>query len=242
MITFHLAARDADFLYKLALPYAYAVPAGTPLVVPAPLPATGPYRIASYDAKRGYRLVRNRYFHEWSPAAQPSGYPDVIVRRLGGTPAEDVKAVLGGKADLADDQEQMPPPLLERLKTQHASRLVFQPAAGTLYILLNPTLPPFDDLRVRQALNLAVDRRRLAALTTPGRPDVPAAAPELPGLPAVLPVHPRSEGERRVDRPGPRPRSQPRQGIGDKRRSGEGRHPDLLALRQGRRPTTWSPS
>jgi peptide/nickel transport system substrate-binding protein len=36
---------------------------------------------------------------------------------------------------------------------------------GTFYAQLNPTLPPFNDLRVRQAVNFAVDRKRLIALT-----------------------------------------------------------------------------
>ena len=80
-VTFHLTAPDPDFLAKLALPDAFAVPAGTPArdVGTHPIPATGPYRIAFFGKKtKTIRLVRNRFFREWSADAQPQGYPDSI--------------------------------------------------------------------------------------------------------------------------------------------------------------------
>ena len=69
-VTFHLTSPDPDFSYKLALPAAFAVPAGTPLHPRAFIPATGPYKIASFDPKHGIRLVRNPGFT--SGHAQPS--------------------------------------------------------------------------------------------------------------------------------------------------------------------------
>src|SRR5262249_17475443 len=63
-ITFHLVAADPDFLYKLALPEAFALPAATQIAARGPLPATGPYRVASFDG-REVKLVRNKYFHQW---------------------------------------------------------------------------------------------------------------------------------------------------------------------------------
>ena len=49
-VAFHLVASDPEFLDKLALPFAYLVPAGTPArdTRTLRLPATGPYMIASY--------------------------------------------------------------------------------------------------------------------------------------------------------------------------------------------------
>jgi peptide/nickel transport system substrate-binding protein len=83
-ITFHLTQPDPDFLYKLALPIADAVPADTPLTAHLPLPATGPYRVAHYDAKHGVvRLVRNPRFKVWSAEAQPAGFPAAIVEKYG---------------------------------------------------------------------------------------------------------------------------------------------------------------
>ena len=78
-VTFRLTKPDPDFLYKLALPFASAVPSATgDAEARAPLPATGPYMFESYDPKEGLVLVRNPHFREWSPVAQPDGYPDRI--------------------------------------------------------------------------------------------------------------------------------------------------------------------
>jgi peptide/nickel transport system substrate-binding protein len=79
-VTFHLVAPDPEFLARLTLPDAFAVPAGTPNVDIGlhPLPATGPYTWASVTDNQA-TLVRNPYFHEWSRAARPDGYPDRIV-------------------------------------------------------------------------------------------------------------------------------------------------------------------
>jgi YVTN family beta-propeller protein len=101
-VTFHLTTPDPDFLYKLALPFASAIPSDTPLMkARLPLPATGPYKIGSFDPKRGITYVRNPYFREWSQAAQPQGFPNEIVLRFGY--ADEVRAVEQGRADFALD-------------------------------------------------------------------------------------------------------------------------------------------
>ena len=75
-VTFNLTKPDPEFLYKLALSFADAVPANTPLkpIVTKPfIPATGPYKIASYKPgpHGSIVLVRNPRFVQWSQAAQP---------------------------------------------------------------------------------------------------------------------------------------------------------------------------
>ena len=203
-VTFHLTSPDPDFLYKLDLPSAFAVPAGTPLHPRGFLPATGPYEIASFDPKRGIRLVRNPRFREWSPAAQPSGFPDAIVERFQGSPDAHVAAVLHGSADLASGETRPSPTALASVRTQHASQLEVNPWDITYFLALNTRVPPFDDVRARQALNFAVDRERLKDLTVgPGLGQVTCQvlAPKPPGVSPVLPLHRRAERERSVDRP-----------------------------------------
>src|SRR5262249_42229185 len=81
-VTFRLTRPDGDFLSKLALTAAYAVPVGTPPPVTHEgelVPATGPYKIASYHKGHSLTLVRNRRFKQWSADAQPAGYPKRIV-------------------------------------------------------------------------------------------------------------------------------------------------------------------
>jgi YVTN family beta-propeller protein len=165
-VTFHLTSPDRDLLNKLALPAAFAVPAGTPLHPRGFVPATGPYRIASFDPKRAIRLVRNTRFREWSQAAQPSGFPDVIVERFEGAADARVAAALHGSADLATNLLSLSPAMLASVRTQHASRLEVNPWQVTWFLVLNTRVAPFNDVRARQALNFALDRKRLSDLAT----------------------------------------------------------------------------
>jgi peptide/nickel transport system substrate-binding protein len=164
-VTIHLRALDPNLLYQLALPIADAVPSTTPLDARLPLPATGPYRVASFDVKTSIvRLVRNPAFHVWSSAAQPAGYPDVIVERYGYTGNSAVKAVEDSTADVTDLDLALPPSVLAALETRYSNRVDTVPLPETVGVWLNNTLAPFNNERVRQALNYAVDRRHLIAL------------------------------------------------------------------------------
>jgi YVTN family beta-propeller protein len=201
-VTFHLTGPDPDFLYKLALPLADVVPASTPLDARPPLPATGPYEVAGYDAKRGVmRLVRNPHFRLWSSAAQPAGFTDRIVVRYGYTGASAVRAVERGAADLTTDgtRQTWAPPLASSLRTRYSSRLFSTPDAALTAVWLNTRLPPFDDVRVRRALNYAVDRNHLIELAGgPGTAEIGCQVlpPNTEGYARYCPytLHPNSAG------------------------------------------------
>ena len=165
-VTFRLAEPDPDFLYKLALPFAYVLPKGTPAqdLGSASLPATGPYRITSYRPAHELRLARNPVFREWSKAAQPDGYADSIVWKLGVKPERAVTAIENGRADWMLDLEALPANRRSEVATRFAAQLHEQPLMATDYFVLNTTVRPFNDLRVRRALNEGVERRAVVAL------------------------------------------------------------------------------
>jgi YVTN family beta-propeller protein len=162
-VTFHLTAPDHDFLYKLAFPWAYAVPRGTPdhPISAAQLPATGPYMTKSLFPGRSWVLVRNRRFREWSAQAQPGGYPDRIVLRLDVSTANAVADVERGRADVL-----LAPPLssVGQLATHYTSQLHAGPFAATISLVLNTRVAPFSKLAARQAVNYAIDRSTVIAL------------------------------------------------------------------------------
>jgi YVTN family beta-propeller protein len=168
-VVFHLTQPDAEFLDKLALPFAVALPPGVPMSgeVTDPIPATGPYMISSYVARSGLTLVRNPRFRQWSAAAQPDGFPDRIEYRWGLSPAEQVRAVQEDRADWMDGD----PPVAELpiLTTQFAARIHPFQNKQTFYLALNTTKAPFDDIRVRKAVQYAIDRK--AALDLYGGPE-----------------------------------------------------------------------
>jgi len=161
-VTFRLVAPDPEFLHKLALPFAYVVPDGTPLrEARRPLPATGPYVIRSYRPEREIRLVRNDHFDERSRAAQPDGYPDKIVLKIGGTPRQAIDDVIAGRADLfSSAYEQTAPPAdqMRAIRTRYAGQVHSNPQPTVVGLFLNTRAPPFDRLGVRRALNYAADR------------------------------------------------------------------------------------
>jgi YVTN family beta-propeller protein len=183
-VTIRLARADPDLLYKLTFPFVSVVPAGTPLR-PArtePIPSTGPYRVASLEPDRELRLVRNPHFRARSPDARPDGYPDEIRYHLTNDEARQVAAVERGRADVMLD------PPVERLKgllTRYPGRLHSSAVPWTDFMFLNTRVPPFDDLRVRRALNYAVDRKRMVALLggpLTARPTCQLLPPGAPGF------------------------------------------------------------
>jgi YVTN family beta-propeller protein len=181
-ITIHLTAADPEFLYKLAIPLASVVPAGT-LRRPArvrPIPATGPYRIASFDPSHEVRLVRNKYFRVWSADARPDGYPDEIRFHLSDSATASLAAVEKGKADWVSILP-VGPARQRGALTRYADRIHNDPAPTTYWDFLNTRVPPFDDVRVRRALNFAIDRSKAVERGLTGRATCQILPPIFPG-------------------------------------------------------------
>ena len=193
-VTFHLTHPDAEFLDKLSFPHAYVLPADTPprdLGNDAP-PGTGPYRIVSYDPNHGLEADRNPVFRVWSPEAQPDGYPDRITYSFGLTDEAEVTATENGDFDYMYDN--VPLDRYGELGDRYADQVHINRVFGTYYLPMNVNLPPFNDIRVRQAVNYAVNRRAMQTFY-----GGPAAASVLcqnipVGLPGYEPYCPYTKG------------------------------------------------
>ena len=190
MLTIRLVGRDPDFLQKLALPHASVLPAAAPGhdAGTAPLPGTGPYRIASYDPATGVRLERNPLFHVWNTDAQPAALPDSIEYRFGLEDEAEVTQVENNQADWMFEN----PPLdrLGELGSRYAGQVHTNPALAIWFLAMNTHERPFDDIRVRRAVNMAVDRD--AAVKLFGGPRLAAASCQIlpPGMPGYVPYCP----------------------------------------------------
>jgi peptide/nickel transport system substrate-binding protein len=149
------------------------------------LPGTGPYKISRFRPGASLTLVRNPYFHQWSYAAQPVGYPDVIRIEQMADPRQRQSAVEAGRADLMDISfdGQLYRPLAVRYPTRVHPGLKLI----TTYLFLNTRQPPFTSLKARQALNYAVDRARIIQLLHLDSPD--QATPTCQVLPASYPSY-----------------------------------------------------
>lgn len=162
-VTFHLTAPDPEFLYKLAFPWADAVPLDTPdhLINAARLPATGPYMTKSLVPGHSWVLVRNPRFRQWSSQAQPAGYPDRIVMRFDVPPSQAVADVEHGKADVL-----LSPPVasVSQLATHFTTQLHTGPLAATVTLILNTRVAPFNELAARRAVSDAINRATVVEL------------------------------------------------------------------------------
>jgi YVTN family beta-propeller protein len=195
-VTFHLATPDPELPFKLAMPFAFPVPVETPAEDQRkrPLPATGPYEVAEVGPE-GIELVRNPEFREWSAAAQPDGFVNAIFWRF----EEDLETAFDrldeGEIDVMIDAPR--PQDLSTLRSSHPDQVVASPAAGTMYVGFDVLKPPFDDERVRLAINYALDRDHIVELLGGGtiqRTTCQVLPPNLPGYAPFCPFTVEPEG------------------------------------------------
>ena len=195
-ITIRLRRPDVEFAHKLALPLAYVLPAHAPArkMRGRPPPGTGPYRITAFTPGRSVRLVRNPRFRSWSAEARPDGFPDAINFAISTDPAAQVAAVQHGRADavvaagefggqLSLDQDRA-------LALADANHVLTGSAPNTNSFFVNVRARPFDDPRVRRALNYAIDRRRMVKLAGGGGLAGLSCQVLPPGLPGYAPTCP----------------------------------------------------
>ncbi|MCW3066353.1 MAG: hypothetical protein JWN32_3525, partial [Solirubrobacterales bacterium] len=161
-ITFHLTQPDGTFLEYMAMPFTFVVPKGTPAKDISTLSrwrvATGPYRVSEYVPKDHITMVRNPSFHSWTPDT-PDGNLDKIQVQVGVTPEQAVNEVADGTLDWYF--EQVAPDRLTELKARYPSQVHPYARNNITFFTLNTRKPPTNDVRVRKALNYAVDRQAL---------------------------------------------------------------------------------
>jgi peptide/nickel transport system substrate-binding protein len=136
---------------------------------------TGPFKFVSYTA--GDRLVLTRnpdYFEPGLPkltGVEERIIPDMAVR---------IAALESGDVDYVWD---LPPDQVEKLKANPKLKVENARAASWDGAILNNEIPPFNDVRVRKALHLAVSKPDLIKIVLFGFGQ-PTHSPVLPSSPA----------------------------------------------------------
>ncbi|HEU5212887.1 MAG TPA: ABC transporter substrate-binding protein [Gaiellaceae bacterium] len=162
-LTIRLVKPAPDFLTFISLPFFCAVPVGTPLAAKGVrvIPSAGPYSVVSSVPGQGVVLQRNRNYHGGRPHRL-----DRITLVVGIPQDKAVREIEAGRADYAADG--VPATLDRRLEGRYgrakkAARQYFVNALPVLdYFMLNTHRPLFRDVRLRRAVNYALDRRALS--------------------------------------------------------------------------------
>ena len=161
-----LSRPDGAFLVSLAAGSLCAVPRDTPVARGMnDIPSAGPYYIASYTPRQQLVLQRNPNYH----GERPHGL-DRIVLAIGVDPVRGLEQVEAGTADYARELPREAGPRLESAygpgsdaaKAGHQQYFVSE-ALGARILHMNVSRPLFSDVRLRRAVNYAIDRPALAA-------------------------------------------------------------------------------
>lgn len=160
-----LVAPDMTFLNILALPNNWVVPKEEVEKWGADFEkhpcGTGPFMLQELTLGEKAVFVRNPdFFHEGQP------YIDETIMYFGVEPSTALMRLEKGELDVLWG-DMVPAADFSRLITdpQYKDWMYEEPSMYTWWLGLNNQMAPLDSLEVRQALNLAIDKEKIAKLT-----------------------------------------------------------------------------
>ena len=144
-------------VHQQIVPKAYLEQAGTQGFIEHPI-GTGPFMFVS--AQPGFTEVVMERFEDYYGGAPDLAPVDAAcvqgaVFRVIPEASTRVAALLAGEVDII---QALPPELISTLEQTPGIQVLTVPGTQPKWVELNVNAPPFDDVRVRQALNYAVDR------------------------------------------------------------------------------------
>lgn len=179
-LTVRLTAPAPDFVTRLAMPFFCAVPAALPAQDQGynPVPMAGPYYIADATPRGEIILKPNPYY-----GGSRSRHLGEIDINQDADPIASMLAIGHGSADY--DIGNLDTTLLRSYEADGklgTARFSVHPDLELRYLIFNLRRPVFRDVRLRQAVNLALDRRRILAVSgLYGKPTDQILPPAMPG-------------------------------------------------------------
>jgi peptide/nickel transport system substrate-binding protein len=130
---------------------------------------TGPFKFVEYRGNQGIKLARNaNYWKKGLP------YLDGIEYTIIPNRSTAILAFVAGKYDVTFPYE-ITVPLVEDVKKQMPEAICdISPMNVAANVLMNPN-PPFDDLDVRRAVAMTLDRKAYVDILTQGQGDIGTA-------------------------------------------------------------------
>lgn len=116
---------------------------------------TGPFRLQSWDKENRLILEKNEYYH-----GEKAGVGTVVFQLWGGVPMNMYET---GEIDATDVNINYIDKVADPAGNFYRE-LQIVPELSFSYIGFNHTRPPFDDVRLRQAFNMAIDKDKMVSL------------------------------------------------------------------------------
>ncbi|OOH91480.1 ABC transporter substrate-binding protein [Pasteurellaceae bacterium 15-036681] len=160
-VKFTLNKQDATFLASLGMDFTsiysaeYAdkmLAAGKPEVIDTTPIGTGPFAFAGYQLDQRIRFFANKDY--WNGKADI----DRLIFEIVPDASARYAKLQAGSCDMIDFPN---PADLESMKTDPKIKLLSQEGLNIAYIAFNTEKAPFDNVKVRQALNYAVDKNAI---------------------------------------------------------------------------------
>lgn len=168
-IVINLEQPRGTFNNELALMFVAPIPQSTPSEdqSASPIPASGPYMITKSEPGRGWDYERNPYWAKdnGKEIELPAGHVDKIEIEVQRNQSTQVNDVESGKLNWIFD----PPPTdrYQEVKEKfEGTQFTTEPTISTYYFWMNQTTEPFNNLKVREAVNYAVDPAALERIYT----------------------------------------------------------------------------
>jgi peptide/nickel transport system substrate-binding protein len=160
-IQIELEGPRGTFPFELGLLFVGLVPNGTPIedLSANPPPGTGPYMITKSQPGQGWEYKRNPYWAKANAKAMPE-YPSGHIDGAKVTVVRNEEAQVNDIEQGKYDWMQNPPPASRYAQVKEkyeGSQFEVHTTISTYYFWMNTKKTPFDDVKVRQAVNYAVD-------------------------------------------------------------------------------------
>jgi peptide/nickel transport system substrate-binding protein len=160
-VTINLTEPDGTFLNVLATNFAGVVPSKSSfdILTEDPPPGVGPYMYTKSIPNREFVMEKNKNF---DLPGVPKGNVDTITTKIIKSQERITQDVINGELDYSHD----PPPadLLPEVRSTNKDRYKEFSVADVRYFWMDQNIPPFDDPKVRQAVNYAIDKRAISRL------------------------------------------------------------------------------
>ena len=177
-VTFHLKRPQPAFPMLLATGFGVIYPCHVPPAQMRRSPiGTGPFKFVEFKANEYIKVTRNPDY--WKPNRP---YLDGIEYQIIRNVSTALLSFVSGKVDMTFPYDLLPP-VYRDVKSQMPEAICEMTPAGGVNrdLLVNRTVPPFDNPELRRAMALSLDRQAFVDIITEGEGDIGGVLQPTPG-------------------------------------------------------------